>query len=119
MSEDGERILACAREALAFAKGDQPAEAITINGHRYISEKTLASWGTIEVMVRNPAVSEAISDLEARLEKARKVIEPFAMDGWADEHGWTERGCPRDRICDWLGPSDFRVARAWMEQNDE
>lgn len=70
MSESGERILAGAREALAFAKGDEPAAAITINGHRYISEAALASWGTVEVMVRNPAVSELVSDLESRLEKA-------------------------------------------------
>jgi hypothetical protein len=68
MSEAGDRLKAGVIEALAFANGDEPAASITINGHRYVSEATLASWGSIEVMTRNPAVSERISDLEARLQ---------------------------------------------------
>jgi hypothetical protein len=47
-----------------------PADQINIDGHTYISERALALWGAIEIMVRNPAVSERITDLEALLEKA-------------------------------------------------
>jgi hypothetical protein len=49
-----------------------PSESIELNGHRYILESALASWSAVEVMVRNPAVSERIADLEARLEKAEE-----------------------------------------------
>jgi hypothetical protein len=61
-----------------------------------------------------------VSDLEARLEKASKVIEPFAND--ADN--W--RAIPDDeRLVDFsdcgVGSSatvaHLRAARAWMEQN--
>jgi uncharacterized small protein (DUF1192 family) len=47
-----------------------PADQINLDGDTYIAEQALARWGVVEVMVRNPAVSERISDLEARLEKA-------------------------------------------------
>jgi hypothetical protein len=44
---------------------------------------------------------------ERLLAEAREALKPFAMEGWADENGWTDRGWPNDRICDWFGPSDF------------
>jgi hypothetical protein len=47
-----------------------PADQINLDGDTYIAEQALARWGVVEVMVRNPSVSERISDLEARLEKA-------------------------------------------------
>jgi hypothetical protein len=47
-----------------------PSDFIELNGHSYILEATVQMWGCIEIMVRNPAVAERISDLEARLEKA-------------------------------------------------
>ena len=72
MSKAGDRLKAGVIEALAFANGDEPAASITINGHRYVSEATLASWGAIEVMTRNPAVSELISYLEARLDASEQ-----------------------------------------------
>jgi hypothetical protein len=49
---------------------NRPPDTIELNGHRYVSEHALAMWGTIEIMVRNPAVSERISDLELRLATA-------------------------------------------------
>lgn len=37
------KILEGVNEALAFAKGDQPAARITINGHVYVPEKSVAA----------------------------------------------------------------------------
>lgn len=60
------------------------------------------------------AIAAYVSDLEARLEKALKVIKPFAA--LSDEpmtitaHGSTRASINTD---------NFRAARAWMEQNDE
>lgn len=66
-----------------------------------------------------PALGQRVFDALSRATRAEEriaemdaALEPFAMEGWADENGWTERGCPNDRICDWFGPSDFRRARA-------
>jgi hypothetical protein len=67
------------------------------------------------------AVSEQIATwkaAEARLKQAEDVIRPFAMEGWADENGWTDRGCPNDRVCDWFGPSDFHAARQSLENSN-
>ncbi len=52
------------------ASANIPADTITVNGDKYVSERALASWGVIELMVRNPGLSEVVSTLEARLEKA-------------------------------------------------
>ena len=41
MSEAGKRLLAGAAEALAFAKGEEPAARIHINGHTYVPESAL------------------------------------------------------------------------------
>lgn len=54
---------------------------------------------------------------EAALAEARKVIEPFAKEGWTDENGWTDIACQRDRVCDWFGPSDFLAAYRWLQAN--
>jgi hypothetical protein len=36
MTKAGERLLEGAREALAIAKGEQPAASVTIGGHTYV-----------------------------------------------------------------------------------
>lgn len=38
MSHAGERMLESVREAVAVAKGEQPAASITIKGHRYVPD---------------------------------------------------------------------------------
>lgn len=60
-------------------------------------------------------VTARAESAEAALRDALEVVRPFAMEGWADENGWTDRGCPNDRVCDWFGPSDFRRARQFLE----
>lgn len=71
------------------------------------AERERDEWHQVarKFVVRATRAEERIAEMEA-------ALEPFAMEGWADENGWTERGCPNDRICDWFGPSDFRRARA-------
>jgi len=43
MSEAASRIIEGAREALAIAKGEQPAASMTINGHKYVPADQLES----------------------------------------------------------------------------
>lgn len=45
MSQAGERMLEGAREAVAIAKGEQPAASIWIKGHRYVPE---VRWQSVE-----------------------------------------------------------------------
>ncbi len=41
MSRAGERLIEGAKEALAIAKGEQPAARIHINGHTYVPESAV------------------------------------------------------------------------------
>lgn len=103
------------------ACANRPDDTIELNGHRYVSEAALASWCVIEIMVRNPSVSEAVSDLEARLEKARKVIErngdyvcANCLTIKAGLSAVNDRGAA---YCSHGCFSEAERARAWMEQN--
>lgn len=66
------------------------------------------------------SIASYVSDLEARLEKAREVIKPFAdQAGTFDSDG-------AEFVPDQFEPAivghtigQLRAARAWMEQNDE
>lgn len=60
-----------------------------------------------------------ILTLQQERDRLREALMPFAMEGWADENGWTARGCPNDRVCDWFGPSDFRAALQALGANHE
>lgn len=53
MTKAGERLLEGAREALAIAKGEQPAARITIHGHAYVPEDR---WQPIEAAPTNRAI---------------------------------------------------------------
>ncbi len=57
MSEAGSKILRGLEQAVAIAKGDQPAAAIWHNGHRYVPEASLAA-------VRADATREMVEALE-------------------------------------------------------
>lgn len=37
MTKSGKKLIDAASEALAIARGDEPAASITYNGHRYVS----------------------------------------------------------------------------------
>lgn len=55
---------------------------------------------------------------EARADTLAAALKPFADiagEAWADENGWTDAACQKDRICDWFGPSDFHAARAALQ----
>lgn len=52
------------------------------------------------------AAADEITLLRQQLASAREALQPFDTT-WADKNGWTDDACPRDRICDWFGPSDF------------
>jgi hypothetical protein len=41
MSEAGERLIEGAKEALAIARGEQPAARIHMEGHAYVPEETI------------------------------------------------------------------------------
>ncbi len=66
--------------------------------------------------IRERYVSKVeLKRLEAKLEAAEKALEPLADiagQPWADENGWTDAACQKDRIVDWFGPSAFFAARA-------
>lgn len=53
----------------------------------------------------------ALAAKDEDLARLREALEPFATD-WADENGWTDTACQKDRIVDWFGPSDFLRVRA-------
>lgn len=61
-------------------------------------------------------VEKAVSDsLKLENEILAHALCPFVND-WADENGWTDSACQKDRVVDWFGPSDFRAARtAYMD----
>jgi len=61
---------------------------------------------------------DRIRAIAAYVEQLEKALEPFVND-WADEDGWTDHACQRDRIVDWFGPSDFRRARAALGGSNE
>lgn len=70
---------------------------------------------------------EQVIELEARIEALerenatlRAALEPFASLGaeWVDDEGWNELACKNDRICDWIGPSDFRRAASIIAGTD-
>lgn len=60
--------------------------------------------------------SDAAKDAE--IAKLREALEPFATD-WADENGWTDTACQKDRVVDWFGPSDFLRVRAALKEKAE
>jgi hypothetical protein len=73
MSKAGKRLIDAATEAVAVAKGEQPAAAIYHKGHKYVpaSElEMLTTAGIIEVAIRNPSVMEYMRHWEGRAEKA-------------------------------------------------
>lgn len=59
MSKAGERLLEGAREALAIAKGEEPAASITVQGYTYVPKpvaleeaaRTLYAWAKREIIV--------------------------------------------------------------------
>lgn len=62
---------------------------------------------------------EQVEDLEARLSEALEALGPFksfaedntAADPFEPSRGiWSGNRCERNRIVDWFGPSDFRLA---------
>ena len=61
---------------------------------------------------------DRFTSLRDERERLREALEPFAVD-WADEHGWTDNACQKDRIVDWFGPSDFRAARALIQETSK
>jgi len=57
----------------------------------------------------------AMGHLRHRIETLEEALRPFVTD-WADEDGWSETACQKDRIVDWFGPSDFRRASAALKE---
>ena len=71
------------------------------------------------------AVYREIARLRALLARAGEALGPFHLlapgeaRDWADEDGWTDRAPKNGRICDWFGPTDFRVARTVAAEIEE
>ena len=59
------------------------------------------------------ALEGAVDHLRFRVETLEAALKPFVTD-WADDSGWTDAACQKDRIVDWFGPSDFCAARVAM-----
>lgn len=70
-----------------------------------------------EQRTRAENAEATIAALKAENERLREALEPFSTN-WADENGWTENACQKDRIVDWFGPSDFRAARAALTKQE-
>lgn len=68
----------------------------------------------------NPsAISSLLSSYEAmerRVAELEEALKPFVTT-WADEYGWSDTACQKDRIVDWFGPSDFRRAATSLSQS--
>ena len=62
---------------------------------------------------------KAYQALREENERLREALKPFAIEGWANEHGWTDLGCPNDRICDWFGPSEFFFAAQTLKERKD
>lgn len=60
------------------------------------------------------AAESAMGFLRHRIETLEYALKPFVTD-WADEQGWTETACQKDRVVDWFGPSDFRRAASALQ----
>lgn len=74
-------------------------------------------WG---VGVRHTMCDEAadyIEAMERRIAELENALQPFNT-GWADEDGWTDTACQKDRIVDWFGPSDFRAVRILIPKQE-
>ena len=71
-------------------------------------------------VLTSPAIQQMLD--QARAEGAaemQEALEPFASyaDHSVDEDGWTGP-MRKERIVDWFGPSDFRLARAALQPKE-
>lgn len=88
----GKQIIAGAKEALAVAKGEQPAASITVNGHTYYPSSAF------------DALRSQLEDArENALEEAARVAAPL-----------TARPCDCER-CDCGNAGDAKSVAAWDE----
>ena len=90
MSEAGKRLIAGATEALAVARGEEPAASITVNGHRYV-----------------PAAE--ITRLQKELETAREALERIVAPGTVSGMHAQDRAAKLQFIA-WRALQDKEVA---------
>lgn len=64
----------------------------------------------------DPQCLSSYEAMERRVAEMEEALKPFVTT-WADEHGWSDTACQKDRIVDWFGPSDFRRAAAALSQS--
>lgn len=83
----------------------------------------LASRHDLDLIVYQTAAKERIRWLSAQLARAQAALEPFATLAArnVDADGWNTAGIStsRERILDWIGPSDLRRAREAMPKGWE
>jgi hypothetical protein len=89
--------------------------AVTANGYRTCDDHTEAEYQAAKALVL--ALARKAEAYERENAELREALKPFAI-GWADENGWTDIACQKDRIVDWFGPSDFRRARSLTKEQD-
>lgn len=78
MSEAGKRLIAGTKEALAVARGQEPAASITINGHRYVPAETPSDALALARRVANlnPDAGEIGEGmLRSLVEDARRIVD--------------------------------------------
>ena len=73
----GRRLIEGAEEALAIAKGEQPAAAIWHNGHQYVPATEIASLRRELEEVHRNALREAIAAIAGKIDEARS----FGVEG--------------------------------------
>lgn len=64
-----------------------------------------------QIDVYKRAYDQNLAAKDAEIAALKAALEPFNTN-WADENGWSETACQKDRVVDWFGPSDFRRVRA-------
>jgi exonuclease VII small subunit len=89
------KIIEGAKEALAVARGEQPAARITVQGHAYVPESELAALrervqeleGSIALLDERSAQYErGMKDAERKLAEAREFIRKVAGDTYLDDY---------------------------------
>lgn len=94
--------------SLAHLRGK--VEELSVENRRLTDRLDIGPHGEDAVDV----LESAMGHLRFRIETLESALNPFVTE-WADEHGWRDDDCQKDRIVDWFGPSDFLAVAVAMK----
>lgn len=74
MSKSGAKLIEAAKEAVAIAKGEQPAARIHISGHAYVPEADLALYETALRKIQDAAAGYIHPERKVTAEQLIDVV---------------------------------------------